>query len=1049
MSSCLSCGVRGARNHRFCAQCGAQLPAGGIDAATSTSNARSPSKVCVQEELKYVSALFVDVCDSTAHVRGMSPEGARAYLDEALGLMTDAVKTYGGTVSQLLGDGLVALFGAPVAHEDHALRACMAALAMQNAVRVRVPASDFPLMLRIGVHSGEVIVGLMGKYRWCQYRADGDTIHLASRLERLAPPGGILLSAATHRLVAEQVDTREIAPQRIRGFEGLTNVFQLIVATEGSAAAPLTRRLRWAPLVGRAETLGALESLAHSVRNGVMRVIGLRGEAGIGKSRLIAEWCVSPALRGFDVCITHARGHASFSAYSTIADLVRSLLCLPREDVANEQASAEHRLSHDWPSMGTNHQAAVRDLLEMGGMDGEWMSLNPAQRRRRTAEALQWLIGERLRHRPLLLVIEDIFLADRESQRLLEWLMPRLQDMPVLVCVSYRTEFEHRWVDVSWFVEHWLAPLREEDMATLARAMLGADASIDDMVGDLIDRADGNPFFLEQLVITLIDEGSLLGTPGAYHATRSRAELRVPGSIAAMIGARVDRLPPAAKAALEAAGVLSEPVTSILLSAMLRVDAEEMERLLRLGVAAGLLSASSIDAGVAANSISFRHALVQEVVVGALTRHRREALHRRALEALKEQQGVPDASALMRHAIAGAIWGEAATYAVKAMAKAVSRSANREALRLFDLGVDSARRVTRTDEAKSLELNLLLEAIGALMALGHIDAIFENLERADAIASELGDQRCRATVSLQMAVFLWMRGCYTQGLVRAAQALEAGRIAMRRKLEMAARQTRMMMLHGLGRYRESATEALFVLREFNSELRENRLLAGWATTPVINLHSFLASTMWRLGDYQEAQRACDCAYDALYAFDHPYSRGLVDFVQSQIWNELGRFDEAERLMRRSVESCAAHDVPTLLPCCVSMLGSALARGGKAREAANLLEQAFADRIFVAGGTYGEFFMRVNLGVAFRNLGQWKRAIECGTEAVRLAKEGEQYGHGVEAMFELGESFSCGGDESRARDWFKAASEQAKLCEMPVYQARCAQALEQRAEKVVP
>ena len=1060
MAGCLNCAARLARNHRFCPQCGASQGSGepGADARQPDPDAgRKPSagvarvaahaaRLKMRPERKQVSVLFADLCDSTAHVQHTDPEEARAYLNDALRLMTDAVEAYGGTVSQLLGDGLLALFGAPVAQEDHALRACLAASAMQTSARNRKgsgPEASFEL--RVGIHSGEVIVGVSGQYLLSHYRADGTTIHLASRLEKLAPTGAVVLSAATQRLIAEQLDTRSLGTRCIRGMDTPMELFELVLGSEGSAAAPLARRQRWAPMVGRDETLQMLDALAGSARGGAMRVVGLRGEAGIGKSRLIAEWCTASALGGFMVCTTHARGYASANAYGVIADLARALVNHPQWNAGDMQQSIEGCESGAADGERGRHLEAINDLLEVADADQAWLTLSPTVRRRRIADALHWLVSRRLQRGPLLLVLEDIFLADRESQRLLESLVPRLEGKPVLICVSYRQDFEHRWADSAWFVEHWIAPLRGPDMGTLAHAMLGDHDSVRGVVDELVERADGNPFFLEQLAINLIDDGSLVGTPGAYWLTRPQAELRPPASIAAVICARVDRLPAAAKAALEAAAVLGDPLTSQLIAAMHEVEPAQADHLLRLGVASGLLTAPrSPSADATTSPFAFRHALVQEVVLGTLTRLRRKGLHRQAFLALQAHHGTGNAEAsptLTRHAFIGEQWEHAATYAVKSIARAVTRSANREALRLFELGVDASRRVASQPLALSLELGLLLEAIGALMALGHIDAIFANLERAHVIAGELGDQRCRATVALQTSVFLWMRGRYTPGLVSANHALDAGRKAGRRNLQMAASQTRLMLLHGLGRYREAVEEARAALRDFEPELRGHRLLAGWATVPIINLLTFYANSLSRLGNYEAAQEACDQAYTVLSEFDHPYSRGLLDFTQGHMWIELGRCAQAETLMRSCVELCAVRDIPTLMPCAVAILGGALAGGGQAKEAASRLEKAIHERIYLAGGVYGEFFIRLYLGVALRRLGRWAEAITAGEQALELAVAGEQHGHRTDALFELGETLRDAGQPERAHECFVQSLAQARRCELPLYMERAARSAE--------
>lgn len=1000
-------------------------------------------------ENKHVSVLFVDVCDSTSLLQHADPEEFRDYLGKALDLLVDAVETFGGTISQLLGDGLVALFGAPLAQEDHALRACMAALKMQRATLPEYEARGVASpTFRVGINSGEVLVGIVGQYQWSHYGADGQTIHIASRLEKMAPPRGILLSASTQRLVAQQIDTRPVGLRSVRGLIAPIELHEVLVGTESSAAAPLTRKQRWSPLVGRQDSLQVLGRSIETVRAGTMRTIGLRGEAGIGKSRLIADWTGALSSQGVDVCITQARGYASTTAYSAATDLIANMVGLPRTSVAEAKQIAMHALVAKWPAEGADHLAAVSDLLGLGAPNRAWLALSPAQRRRRIGEALVWLVHRRLQAGLLVLVVEDIFLADRESQRLFESFLPRLQELPVLICASYRSDFEHQWAQAPWFAEHVVDPLPDGEMLALARALLGDDPSVHGVTSELVRRADGNPFFLEQLVITLIDDGSLEGTPGAYRLQKRLGELRVPGSVAAVIGARVDRLPDAAKSALEAASVLGDPITRELIAAMQEVDLARAGELLGLCLSSGLLTNldQARSSSLESHAFMFRHALVRDVVLGTLTRTRLKALHRLAFLALHSQPDADDADAapaLAHHAFRGEEWEQAARFAVKSMARAISRSANQEALQLFEMGIEASSRADGESTAQALELALRLEAIGAMMALGHIDEIFNNMERAETIATQLNDQRARASVSTQTAVFLWMRGRFEQGLRYATQGLEAARLAQRRHMTMAAHQTRLMHFHALGRYSEAAAEGRTLFADYEPELAQHIVQSGWAAIPIINLCAFHASTLWRLGDYQAGQEVCTQAYDILSKVDHPYSRQLIDTVQGQIWIEEEKLDKAEALLRTAVQQCMTHNVRTMLAVCTGVLGSALARNGKASEAVRLLEKGFADRICDAAGPYGMTFMRIGLGVAYRNLGRLEDAIRVGRKAIEQA--GEEYGHKTEALFELAETLRHADDERGAHDCFMQTYESARRLGMPYYQKRAAAALANRSD----
>jgi class 3 adenylate cyclase/predicted ATPase len=1056
VTKCPACSTRIAREHRFCSQCGAgldriaeepsRLPTGRVldrDLHVIPLRDHSPLRSQMLTENKQVSVLFVDVCDSTSLLQYADPEDSRNYLGKALDRLAEAVETYGGTVSQLLGDGLVALFGAPVAQEDHALRACLAALKMQRATALGQETEDVPgPTLRVGINSGEVLVGIVGQYRWSHYGADGKTIHLASRLEKMASPGGILISATTQRLVAQQIDTRPLGTRTIRGLEVPVELHEVVVETESSAAAPLTRKQRWAPLVGRDDTLLILKGDVEFAQRGGMRTIGLCGDAGIGKSRLIADWTAALASQGTEVRVSQARGYASTRAYSTAADLIASLVGLSQASGTDARQSAKQALIATWPVEGADHLAAVSDLLGLAGPEQAWLALSPAQRRRRIGEALLWLVRRHVQSGPFVLVLEDVFLADRESRRLFEALLPKLQDLPVLICVSYRPDFDHQWRRAPWFAERVIEPLRDGDMLRLARALLGDDPFVLGVTSELVARADGNPFFLEQLVITLIDDGSLEGTPGAYRLQRPLGELRVPGSVAAVISARVDRLPEAAKSALEAAAILGDPITRDLIAAMQAVDHARADELLGLCVASGLLtSLDQTSNSLDSHMLVFRHALVRDVVIGALTRARLKALHRQAFLALHAQPMAADADAaqaLAYHAFKGEEWEQAARFAVKSMARAISRSANQEALQLFEKGIQASRRVDGMSTAQTLELALRLEAIGAMLALGQIDEIFSNMERAEAIAVQLNDQRARAAVSTETAVFLWMRGRFEQGLRYASQGLEAARLAQRRHMTMAAHQTRLMHLHALGRYAEAATEGNILLSDYDPELSAHYVQPGWAAIPIINLYAFHASTLWRLGDSEAANAFCARAYEILSNINHPYSRLLIDTVQSQIWIENEELDRAESLMRIGLQQCMTHNVPTMLSVCTGVLGSALARNGKAAEAVPMLEKGFADRIYEAAGPYGRTFMRVSLGVAYRKLGRLDDAIAVGRKAVEQAAE--EYGHQTEALYELAETLRHAGDQTEAEAHFNRAAVAAELLGMPHYQRRVASAL---------
>ena len=1036
------------RAHRFCPGCGAQFADGAYaadgDAADAGVAPRSRAHAAQLQrvhERKHVTVLFADLCGSTEQISRIDPEEAQIFLDRALQLMAQAVEAYGGTVTQLLGDGVLALFGAPIAQEDHALRGCLAAIEMQR--RARDPGVDGrPLLLRVGINSGEVIVGADSPLLTSHYRADGSTIHLAARLEQLARPGTALLSGATLRLTGEQVETYSLGPRSIRGIAGEVEVYELVTSDQRSAAAPLARRRRLSAMVGRDAALGELRRVAQQVFSGHRRALGLRGEAGIGKSRLLSEFSESLRQEGCEVHCIAAHAYASHVSYGVASKLVLELVGVPLDVSPNQQRNSARAIVMGWTADAQAHIAAAVDMLDLGDPDPEWVALTPTQRRRRIGDLVYWLITRRLASGPLVLVIEDIFLADRDSERLIEMLARRLENMPVLLCFTYRPDFNRRWMDASWFVEHKVGPLGYSHMVSVARELLGPDDSLNDVLATLVERADGNPFFLEQLAMTLVDNGTLVGPPRAYVLSGHATEVGIPESITAVISARVDRLPAAAKASLESAAILGEPATAELIAKIRRISNEQATSHLQLALASGLLAAP------AQNELirwRFRHSLVQEIVAGALTRPRRKDLHRSAFLALREHyadQSVDRSALLAHHAHQGEVWADAAGLALKSMSRSIARSANRDALRMFELGIDAARRLDPDPAALPLELGLCLETLGALLPLGKTAAIVANLERAEEITKLLGDSRRQAAVSLQLAVILWTQGSYDLGLDAAANAAGAAEAAGSRSMQMAARQAHMMLNHGVGKYREVVEEARAVIDTFGDELSVLQIMHGWAVIAATNVKIFLADSLWRMAKLEEAQSVCDEAYLELSHQEHAFSRALVDFVQGEIWTAQGRYADAAALFKSGLSACEINDMPTMSPVFLASMCGAMARAGRAHQAIAMLEKATADRMQLEGGRYNDYYFPLNLAIAQAQAGQYPAALESANAALAAASAYGQCGHQTEALFELAEIEVGAGRPDLALAHYREAAVSAKKCSMHLIEGRASERIEQ-------
>ncbi|MGV3572469.1 MAG: ATP-binding protein [Ramlibacter sp.] len=1022
MPACQACGAPNRASHRFCPQCGtALLPR--AEHGTAPSRLRS-----VANELKFVTVLFADLCNSTELVADADPEEAQRRLSVAITAMSESVEEYGGTISQLLGDGLLALFGAPVAQEDHALRACLAAIAMQQ--RIRQTATERPLQVRVGIHSGEVVVGTATQYLSSHYRADGTTIHLASRVEKLAQPGTVWITRDTFRLAKSGIEARSQGEHELRGDPQPTReLFSLVTTGHRSAAAPLTRRVTLGPLVGREQALAQLRAQMEACLQGTFRLVGLRGEAGVGKTRLLATFREELRSHGFRDFAVAPRVYATHVAYNLASEIARALIGVGPHLGAKAQRDAVAAEMASWPLPSQDHRRAINDLLGEKQDDAQWNELTPPQRQRHLGDAVKWLIERQLERGQVAILIDDMHQADNASLRLLEKVIPRLKDRCALVLASSRTEFSERWYAQHWFAEQWLGPLDGADMRRLATALLGSHESVMPLVELVVQRAGGNPFFLEQLVITLIDNVSLVGTPGDYRCSKSFSELAIPVSIAAVISARVDTLPPATKAALEAAAVLGEPIAIQAIAAMQQVDLADARRSLAPAVGAGLLRPQE---AAREDFYEFRHALVREVVASALTQGRLKGLHRAAFIALHGQDADADAVAplLARHAFAGELWLEAAGFALKAMTRSISRSANRDALLMLELGLEGTSHQEQGDAAlQRTELALRMKALGALLPLGQSAAIVDNLERATQIAQRLADPRSEAAAALQLAVTQWTRGEYRAGLVAARTAALSAAATGNRNLQLAALQARLLQHHGLGRYRETLADIREAQANYAAELAQGQLLPGWIVLAECNMLLFAADCLWRMADFEAAQEALDRSYRVLAQTDHAFTRSVTDFVQGELWVARGRAAEAAELLEGSLVLCRNSDIPTMYPPILAVHSLALARSGRAAAAFETLHQANEQKMYRAGGRYNEFLFPRVLGVCLLELGRPEEALAQARAARSAAQASEQHGNLVDAMHLEAQCLVALGQPEAALPILADAAARAEACAM--------------------
>ena len=732
---CPSCGFSNEPGEKFCGGCGLALtPADRTPDSTSRApHTYTPSyladkiltlKSALEGERKQVTVLFADLKDSTELIRGLDPEAAQRLLDPALQRMMDAVHRFEGTVNQVLGDGIMALFGAPIAHEDHALRACYAALAMQAAMRAYTEevrrAHGLEMRIRVGLNSGEVVVRAIGNDLHMDYSAVGETTHLAARMEQLATPGSIRLTAATLRLVEGLVQVNALGPVPVKGLAEPVEIFELLGASgtqrrvQAAAARGLTR------FVGRQTEMATLTDVLAQAGAGHGQVVALVGEAGVGKSRLVYELTHSHHIRGWLVLESASVSYGKATPYFPVIDLLKRYAHVEEHDdprtirakVTGQVLTLDEALQDTIP--------ALLSLLDALPDDSPFLQLDPSQRRQRTLTALKRVLLRESQVQPLLLVFEDLHWIDSETQALLDSLVESLPAARLLLLVNYRPEYQHGWGAKTYYTQVRLDPLPLVSAEELLQVLLGNDRGLVPLKQLLIARTEGNPFFLEESVRALVETGVLGGERGAYRLDTALQSLQVPATVQAVLAARIDRLPPEEKRLLQTAAVIGNEVPLPLLQTIAELPEEALHRGLAHLQAAEFLYETRL---FPEQEYTFKHALTHEVAYGSLLLERRRVLHARiveALEALAPERVAEQVERLAHHALRGEVWDKAVTYCQQAGARAYDRAAFREAVASFEQALQALAHLPEHGDTRVLAIELRLALGGPLTRTGRV-----------------------------------------------------------------------------------------------------------------------------------------------------------------------------------------------------------------------------------------------------------------------------------------------------------------------------------------
>ncbi|HVO23980.1 MAG TPA: adenylate/guanylate cyclase domain-containing protein [Candidatus Margulisiibacteriota bacterium] len=913
MMRCRNCGANNPQDKKFCGDCGRALSEGG--ATLAADPAAGPVAAALQNERKTVTALFADIKGSMELLEDLDPDDARAIIDPSLKLMIDAVHQYDGYVVQSTGDGVFAIFGAPVAREDHPQRALYAALKMRDDLRRYCEKLEFEgrqrITVRIGVNTGEAVVRTIHTSKeQPEYTPIGHATSVAARMQSLAPPGSIAVTEETGRLVEGYFEFKDIGPTRVKGVSHPVRVLEVLgpgkLRTRFEAAA----RRGLVRFVGRVREIETLHRALDRSLQGRGQVVAVVAEAGAGKSRLFFEFRRSIDPRCL-VLETFSVSHATASAYLPLVEFLKGYFQIGAED---DDATRNEKIRQTVARLGSDLSDTVpyiESVLGTAGAHDPLRQMDPAVKQQRTFVAIRRLLGRQSRQRPLVVLFEDLHWLDSSTEALLDSLIEDVAEAPILLLVNYRPSYHPTWLGAAHCTEIRLQPLAEQSANEMLSSLLGDSPELSALTRLIIDKAQGNPFFMQEIVQTLLDRG-VLTRNGTVRLTKPIAEIGIPTTVQAVLASRIDGLPPAHKELLQTLAVIGKEFS-------LRM----VERTTALSPAAvaGMLEDLRVgefilEVGAPPNlTYSFKHALTQEVTYRSLLSERRALLHGRAGAALEELFGAhleDHLAGLARHFSLSTDAAKAIHYLRLAGEQASRRSANAEALALLGTALDRLAKEPDGPDRARRELEIIVVISAVLIAskgyaAPELEAEFERMFR---LCEQIEDPLLLFFVRVQAWAFASVRGEHVPKACELAQSvMTAAQQLAHPTLQVWAHVVCGNTDYHMGRMSSAREHLEQALALYDPHAEQ---ASGAFQDPGVLAGAYMAPVLWFLGYPDRALTAGRAAIQVARDKKDPFGEAHATFFTASVLHLRGEVEATLRLCDDTIALSSEHGFPIWL-----------------------------------------------------------------------------------------------------------------------------------------
>jgi class 3 adenylate cyclase/tetratricopeptide (TPR) repeat protein len=1014
---CPECGKTLPFKAKFYDECGSDLkrPKGAPAVDYSQPQSYTPKHLAakilttrssIEGERKLVTVLFADVANYTSISEKLDPEEVHQIMDGAFKILMDEIHKYEGTINQFTGDGVMALFGAPVAHEDHAQRACYAALCIRKALfpYAKKLKEDYwiDFKMRIGLNSGPVIVGVIGDDLRMDYTAVGDTTNLASRMESLAGPGGILVSENTERLARSFFAFRPLGKREVKGKKEPQEAFELIkageIATRIQAAASrgLTR------FVGRKRSMAALMAAYEKAKGGSGQVVGMVGEAGVGKSRLL--WEFRNRLKQDEPTYLEGRclHYGDSFPYLPLLDILRSFFDVKEDDrefVTQEKLEGKIRdldknLQSDLPSF--------QDLLSVQVEDTDYLSLEPKKKKERNFEAIRNLLIREGQRKTTIVAIEDLHWIDETSEEFLDYLIGFLATSRLLLILLYRPEHTHQWGSKSYYNHIGLDQLTMKSSAELVQGILKGGEITPELSELILRRAAGNPLFMEELTRTLLENGSIEKRDSQYVLNLQPADIQIPDTIQGIIAARIDRLDDSLKRIMQVASVIGREFAYRILQAIMEI---------KEGLKSHLISLQGLEFSHEKNLFPeleyiFKHAITQEVAYNSLLHKKRREIHGKIGKAVEQiyPERLEEFYEMLAYHYSNSHHPEkAVSYLKLAGQKAMRRFSPAEAFRFYKDAMGILKKMDDTDQNKKDQIEVLVSMGFPMRELAYPEDSFTFLQEGEELCKAFKDRRSLAILYSHMGNFYSAKGDAAQGLMYQLNAFEEAERIQDSKIIARIGAALSFPLDVAGEYRKvvQMTPKILALVE-RTGIRE--AVVGTPIDVRSLLYANYGHGLGYLGKFSEGEKACEKALSFAKEANNLYSIAIAEFLFGCLFTPRGDGEKLVQHMEISIGYLEKLKAVFHLPLAFSLLGEGYRLTGDTDKALELAKKGLNMKAQI--GVPGWFGLHhYQLSLIFYDLGKLDEAKNHAEQGLHFAeKNRERYGEG-QSLIQLGMTLS--------------------------------------------